>query len=81
MNFKIIGYIAAILLILAVSVGIGWKLIQKSESQKAHEIVNYNYDFHPLFGIAGCARYMAPEKMLTDARPKANADKNINSTK
>jgi hypothetical protein len=80
MSIKTIAQIGAILLILAVAIGLGWKLVQRTnnESQRADEIQNFNYVFEPHFGIAGCARYIAPERMIAK---KEVANVTANSTK
>ena len=70
MNIKLIVFIGAILLIIAVAAGVGFKLVQTSESQRGQVINNFTFEPHQTFG---CARYIAPEKMLTDVRPKAQS--------
>ncbi len=55
MQLKTVAIIGAILLILALSVGVGFKMIQTSESQKA-ELID-NKTFEPHFFIGGCASY------------------------
>ena len=65
MNLKVITFIGAILLIIAVAAGVGFKLTQTSESQKGKVINNFTFEPHQTFG---CAKYIAPEKMLTDTR-------------
>ena len=74
MYWKIIGYIGAGLLILALTVGVGIKLTQKAEGYKAEE-QNF-YSFEPHFFVGGCARYDATRK--DDARmvkPKVEVKK------
>lgn len=61
MNFKIIGYIGAGLLILVLIGGIGWKLIAKTEGYRAQEQNFYSFEPHYI-GIGGCARYEATRK-------------------
>jgi len=61
---KIIGYVAAGLLILVLIGGVGYSLVRKTEGYKAEE-QNF-YSFEPHFFIGGCARYDATKK--DDAR-------------
>jgi len=56
MNLKLIGMIGAILLIVAVAGGVGWKLIQKSEGYKATGD-QYFVSPEPRFGCASAKVY------------------------
>jgi hypothetical protein len=56
MYWKIIGIVGAILMILALTVGIGVKMTQKAEGYKANNDQNF-YSFEPHFFVGGCARY------------------------
>jgi len=61
MYWKIIMYGFVGLLCLALVVGVGIKLVQKSEGYKANDDqVFYSFDYHPFLG--GCARYDAFRK-------------------
>jgi hypothetical protein len=58
MNWKIIGYIGAGLLILALTIGIGVKMTQKTEGYKGGNF----FTFEPHMGmIGGCANYNIPK--------------------
>jgi hypothetical protein len=56
---KIILIIGAVLLFLALSVGVGVKLTQKTEGYKAQDDQTF-YSFEPHFFIGGCATYRVP---------------------
>jgi len=73
MYWKIIGYIGAILLILALTVGVGVKMTQKAEGYKANE-QNF-YTFEPHFFAGGCARYEAFRK--PDAKVEKESVKKV----
>lgn len=60
MVWKIIGYVGAALIILALTIGIGVKMTQKAEGYKADEQNFYTFEPHFMFG--GCARYDAIRK-------------------
>lgn len=60
MIWKIIAYIGAGLLILALCVGVAVKMVQKAEGYKAETQNFYSFEYHPLIG--GCARYDAFKK-------------------
>lgn len=51
MNLKMIGMIGAVVLIVAVAGGIGWKLVQKAEGYKSSGD-QYNMKVEPRFGCA-----------------------------
>jgi len=72
MVWKIIGYGFVILFVLVVLGGVGYKIMQSTSSESQKGAVINNFTFEPHFGfLGGCARYDAPDKFLTDARPKA----------
>jgi len=75
MNYlKLMGYLGAGLLILALTIGVGVKLASKNEGYKAETQNFYSFDYHPLFG---CARYDAlrkPDK-VKQIPPKVEAKK------
>lgn len=80
MNFKIIGYIGAGLLILVLIGGIGWKLIAKTEGYRAQE-QNF-YSFEPHFFLPGCANYNVikentVKKGEVPAQKQATVKKNV----
>lgn len=77
---KVIGYIGAGLLILALTVGIGIKLTQKAEGYRAQE-QNF-YSFEPHFFVGGCARYEAtrkPDDKIKKIIPKVEVKKEVNN--
>lgn len=77
MNYwKIVGYIGAILLILAITVGVGIKMTQKAEGYKANGD-QYFYSFEPHW--VGCARYDAfriPSEVKIVNQPVSNTTSN-----
>jgi hypothetical protein len=74
MTPKIFAYIAGIILLLTLSVGVGYKLMQTTESQKAKEIDNYS--FEPHFGLlGGCASYRVMQKDLDKPQLKKDNGK------
>ncbi len=66
---KILGFIGAGLIILALTIGIGVKMTQKAEGYKAQDDqFFYSFDYHPFIG--GCARYDAFRKREESAQQK-----------
>jgi len=61
MNLKLVAMIGAIILIVAVAGGVGWKLTQKSEGYKATGD-QYNARVEPRFGCATVKVYFYGEK-------------------
>ena len=55
MNLRTIGIICAVILVLALSVGLGFKIMQKTEGYKAD--TQEFYSFEPHFFVGGCASY------------------------
>lgn len=70
MNWRTIGIICGVILLLAISVGITWKMIQKSESYKADQQEFYTCEPH--FFIGGCASY----RVMQDTAAKKKVLKN-----
>jgi hypothetical protein len=64
MNLKLVATIGAIILILALSVGVGVKMMQKSEGYKAESQTFYTFEPHIMFG---CSRYDAFRRI--EAKP------------
>ena len=64
MNWKVLGYIFAILLILVLIGGIGFTFMRTTEGYRGRE-QNF-YTFEPHFGfMGGCAHYRAPDIQKT----------------
>ena len=62
MNIKLIGTILGVIALLVLLGAVGWKIVQKTESQKAGQINNFNYEYRsPLIGVGGCMRIPSPE--------------------
>jgi hypothetical protein len=78
MYWRIIGYVGAALLILALTVGVGVKMTQKAEGYKANNDQNF-YSFEPHFFIGGCARYDAFRK--SDAKAEKVEVKKVEKKK
>lgn len=70
MNWKIIGYIGTVLLVIVLTGALGWKIIGKTEGYRAEEQNFYSLDYHPFIG--GCARYDAYKK--PDLKPELKKD-------
>lgn len=58
MYWRLLGYVAVGLIILALSIGLGVKITQKAEGYKATTQNFYTSENHFLF--PGCAYYRAP---------------------
>jgi len=61
MNWKIVGMIGVVVLIIAVAGGVGWKLTQKAEGYKATGD-QYNMRAEPRFGCATLKVYFYGKK-------------------
>jgi hypothetical protein len=74
MTWKIIFIIAGAILFLALTGTIVYNQIKPTESESHRGGVQNYFTFEP-HQTFGCARYIAPDKILNDARPKVEVKK------
>lgn len=77
MYWKIIGYVLAGLLGLALIIGVGIKITQKAEGYKAETQTFYTFEPHYLFG---CARYEAFKKSTEGVKSVSKPVSVVNSS-